>query len=42
MQQGRERRVANLAALLGRLGPREVEQVLEAAELVERALAEQP
>jgi DNA-binding MarR family transcriptional regulator len=42
MQQGRERRVASLAALLGRLGPREVERVLEAAELVEQALAEQP
>jgi DNA-binding MarR family transcriptional regulator len=42
MQQGRERRVANLATLLDRLTPREVECVLEAAELVERALAQQP
>jgi DNA-binding MarR family transcriptional regulator len=42
MQQGRERRVANLATLLDRLAPREVECVLEAAELVERALAQQP
>ena len=42
MQQGRERRVGNLAALLDRLSPRDVDRVLEAAELVETALAEQP
>jgi DNA-binding MarR family transcriptional regulator len=42
LQQGRQRRVQNLAALLGRLSPREVAQVQEAAELVERALAQQP
>lgn len=41
MQRGRERRVENLAALLARLSPDEVEQVREAAELVERALAQQ-
>ena len=40
MQQGRERRVGNLAALLDRLSPRDVDSVLEAAELVETALAE--
>jgi DNA-binding MarR family transcriptional regulator len=39
MQEGRERRVANLAGLLGRLSPDEVARVHEAAELVERALA---
>src|ERR671937_136392 len=39
MQQGRERRVQNLADLLGRLSPAEVTHVREAAELVERALA---
>ena len=39
MQHGRERRVANLAALLDRLPPRDVERVREAAALVERALA---
>jgi DNA-binding MarR family transcriptional regulator len=38
MQQGRERRVANLARLLERLSPDEVARVHEAAELVERAL----
>jgi DNA-binding MarR family transcriptional regulator len=38
MQQGRERRVANLARLLERLSPDEVGRVHEAAELVERAL----
>jgi DNA-binding MarR family transcriptional regulator len=42
MQRGRERRVENLAALLGRLSPQEVARVREAAELVERALAEDP
>lgn len=42
MQTGRERRVTNLARLLGRLSPDEVRQVREAAELVEKALAEEP
>lgn len=42
MWQGRERRVESLAALLGRLEPEEVARVHEAAELVERALAQQP
>ena len=42
MQRGRERRVENLATLLGRLPPDEVLRVGEAAELVERALAQQP
>jgi DNA-binding MarR family transcriptional regulator len=42
MQQGRERRIENLAALLARLSPDEVVRVREAAELVERALAQQP
>jgi DNA-binding MarR family transcriptional regulator len=42
MQRGRERRVANFAALLTRLSPEEVTRVREAAELVERALAQQP
>jgi DNA-binding MarR family transcriptional regulator len=42
MQQGRERRVGTLAALLDRLSPPEVERVREAAELVERALAREP
>src|SRR6266576_1377510 len=42
MQHGRERRVATLAALLARLSGEEVARVREAAELVERALAEQP
>ena len=42
MQRGRERRVANLAALLGRLSREEVARVREAAELVEQALAQQP
>jgi DNA-binding MarR family transcriptional regulator len=40
VQQGRERRVANLARLLERLSPDEVAHVREAAELVERALAD--
>jgi DNA-binding MarR family transcriptional regulator len=39
MQRGRERRVENLAALLDRLSPAEIERVREAADLVERALA---
>jgi DNA-binding MarR family transcriptional regulator len=42
MQHGRERRVAKLAALLARLSGAEVARIREAAELVERALAEQP
>jgi hypothetical protein len=42
MQRGRERRIANLAALLARLSPDEVARVHEAAELVEKALAQQP
>ena len=41
MQRGRERRVANLAALLDRLTPSEVARIREAAELVEKALAQQ-
>ena len=40
MQHGRRRRVENLATLLDRLEPHEVERVREAAELVERALAQ--
>lgn len=40
MSHGRERRVANLAALLGRLSAADVRRVHEAAELVERALAD--
>jgi DNA-binding MarR family transcriptional regulator len=40
MQKARERRIANLAALLGRLPPADVARVQEAAELVERALVE--
>lgn len=42
MQQGRERRVGNLAALLGRLSAADVTKIHEAAELVEEALAQQP
>ena len=42
MQNGRRRRVANLAALLARLSTDDVVRVREAAELVERALAEDP
>jgi DNA-binding MarR family transcriptional regulator len=41
MQDGRERRIANLARLLDRLSPAEIALVRDAAELVERALAEQ-
>jgi DNA-binding MarR family transcriptional regulator len=40
MQQGRERRVSNLARLFERLSPAEVARVHEAADLVERALAD--
>jgi DNA-binding MarR family transcriptional regulator len=39
MWRGRERRVENLAALLGRLTPDEIAHVRRAAELVERALS---
>jgi DNA-binding MarR family transcriptional regulator len=42
MWRGRERRVANLATLLSRLSADEVARVHDAAELVERALAQQP
>jgi DNA-binding MarR family transcriptional regulator len=42
MQRGRERRVAKLAALLDRLPPQDVASVRAAAELVERALAQEP
>jgi DNA-binding MarR family transcriptional regulator len=42
MQRGRERRVVSLAALLGRLSGAEIALVADAADLVERALAEQP
>ena len=42
MKRGRERRVASLAALLGRLSHDELARVREAAELVERALAQEP
>src|SRR2546425_12142562 len=41
MHQGRARRIANLAALLKRLTPAELQRVREAAELVEQALAQQ-
>jgi DNA-binding MarR family transcriptional regulator len=41
MWRGRERRVTNLAALLGRLSQAEIARVHEAAELVEKALAQQ-
>jgi DNA-binding MarR family transcriptional regulator len=42
MQRGRERRVESLARLLGRLTPKEVTRIREAADLVERALAQEP
>jgi DNA-binding MarR family transcriptional regulator len=42
MWRGRTRRVENLAALLAGLSASEVARVREAAELVERALAQQP
>jgi DNA-binding MarR family transcriptional regulator len=41
LQGARARRVGNLAALLEELSPEEVASIREAAELVERALAEQ-
>ena len=40
MWRGRQRRVENLAALLGRLSQSEIATVREAAELVETALAQ--
>jgi DNA-binding MarR family transcriptional regulator len=42
MQTARTRRIENLGALLGQLSPEEVRRVREAAELVEKALAQQP
>ena len=42
MRQGRERRVSNLASLLSRLSAPEIASVRQAAELVERALAQEP
>ncbi len=42
MQRGRERRVANLAALLDRLSRDGLTRVREAAALIERALAQEP
>jgi len=42
LQQGRERRVEQLATLLDRLSPQDVGRVREAAELVDRALAQEP
>ena len=42
MQHGRERRVETLARLLRRLTPEEVMRIQEAADLVERALTQEP
>jgi DNA-binding MarR family transcriptional regulator len=42
MQTGRERRVTNLARLLGRLPAEEIARIHEAAALVEKALAQEP
>ena len=42
MQQGRERRIASMAALLDRLSEAEIARVRDAAELVEGALAQEP
>ena len=42
MQHGRRRRVENLAQLLDRLPAADVARVHEAADLVERALAQEP
>ena len=42
LQRARARRIANLAERLRSLSPEEVVHVHEAAELVERALAQQP
>jgi hypothetical protein len=41
MQKGRERRVSNLARLFGRLSPDELAQIKTAANLVEKALAQE-
>jgi DNA-binding MarR family transcriptional regulator len=41
MQRARERRITNLAALVERLTPQEMAHVRDAAELVEKALAQQ-
>src|SRR5438105_10976364 len=41
MQQGRQRRVASLAELIGRLPSHDVAKIREAAELVEGALAQE-
>jgi len=42
MQRGRERRITSLAALLERLSRDEIAHIREAAELVERALTQEP
>jgi DNA-binding MarR family transcriptional regulator len=42
LQRARERRIASLAERLSSLSPDEVAHVQEAAELVERALAQEP
>jgi DNA-binding MarR family transcriptional regulator len=42
MWQGRERRVADLAEVLSRLPAAEIAQIRKAADLVERALAQEP
>jgi DNA-binding MarR family transcriptional regulator len=42
LQQARRRRVENLAERLAALSPEEVARVREAAELVEKALSQQP
>jgi DNA-binding MarR family transcriptional regulator len=42
MWRGRRHRVENLAALLARLEPDEVARVHDAAQLIERALTQQP
>jgi DNA-binding MarR family transcriptional regulator len=42
MWRGRERRVERLASILGRLSAPEIARIEEAAELVERALAQEP
>jgi DNA-binding MarR family transcriptional regulator len=42
MWRGRDRRVTNLASLLSRLSTDEIKRVREAADLVEKALAQEP
>ena len=42
MQRGRERRITSLAALLEHLSRDEIAHIREAAELVERALTQEP